>query len=116
VPLQDLLKLFVVPTLQFFKFIEFKFMSNLNIRKNCDFWIRILKDSNPQDSIFHYMHPYSLLLSTKSKRDVVCTVRHVCGSIKRMKTQWLFDFRVSKCRFHWEMASFNLCYKVRIVT
>ena len=36
-PLQDLLKLFVVPTLQFFKFIEFKFMSNLNIRKNCDF-------------------------------------------------------------------------------
>jgi len=32
--------------------------SNLNIRKNSDFWIRILKDSNPQDSIFNYIHPW----------------------------------------------------------
>jgi len=33
-PLQNLLKLFVLPTLQFFTFIESKFISNLNIRKN----------------------------------------------------------------------------------
>ena len=32
-----------------------KFISNLNNWKNSDFLIRLLKDLNPQDSIFHYM-------------------------------------------------------------
>jgi len=52
VPLQKLLKLFVLPTLQFFTFVQSKLISNLNIRINSAFWIRML-----EDSIFHYMHP-----------------------------------------------------------
>jgi len=51
VSLQNLAKLFVLPTAIFHVYlIQIYFESN-------DFWIWILKDSNPKYLIFHYMHP-----------------------------------------------------------
>jgi len=39
-----------------FHIVLIHIISNLNIRKNSGFGIRILKDSYPEDSIIHCMH------------------------------------------------------------